>query len=178
LCRERDENGGAIFCEFAGEQNREPVARQNFWKKILAEAESRPPSHAKFATLIAWQARYIFYVSIFLHRHIHILRESRDERREFCATISLSIYMYFVYLLECVKDNSWYIGYTSDLKKRIKDHQNGYGSRTTSLKTGWKLIYYECYLSKQDALGREKFLKGGSGRTYLKKQLKNYLSGN
>ncbi|OGH69311.1 MAG: hypothetical protein A2754_00520 [Candidatus Magasanikbacteria bacterium RIFCSPHIGHO2_01_FULL_47_8] len=83
--------------------------------------------------------------------------------------------MYFVYLLESKEDQSWYIGYTSNLKKRVQEHQNGYGCRTTSLKNGWKLIYFECYISKLDALGREKFLKGGSGRTYLKKQLRNYL---
>ena len=84
--------------------------------------------------------------------------------------------MYFVYLLENENDKSWYIGYTGNLKKRLQEHQNGYGSRTTSLKKNWKLIYFETYLDKRDALGREKFLKGGSGRTYLKKQLKNYLN--
>jgi len=83
--------------------------------------------------------------------------------------------MYYVYLLENQNDLSWYIGYTKDLKKRLKEHQNGYGCRTTSLKNNWKLIYYEAYLDKQDATGREKFLKGGSGRKYLNKQLKNYL---
>jgi predicted GIY-YIG superfamily endonuclease len=43
------------------------------------------------------------------------------------------------------------------------------------MKKDWHLVYYESYLNKADALGREKFLKGGSGRTYLKKQLKHYL---
>lgn len=84
--------------------------------------------------------------------------------------------MYYVYVLECQNDNSWYIGYSSDLRKRIKEHQKGYGCRTTSTKENWKLIYYEAYLIKADAIGREKFLKSGSGRVYLKKQLKNYFS--
>ncbi len=83
--------------------------------------------------------------------------------------------MYYVYLLECADDQSWYIGYTQDLKKRLQDHQNGHGCRTTSIKNNWHLIYYESYLDKFDALGREKFLKGGSGRKYLRKQLVNYL---
>jgi len=83
--------------------------------------------------------------------------------------------MYYVYLLECGDDKSWYIGYTEDLKKRLSEHQGGSGCFTTSKKKNWKLIYYEAYPSKYDALGREKFLKGGSGRKYLKKQLKNYL---
>ena len=84
--------------------------------------------------------------------------------------------MFYVYLLECQQDKSWYIGYTSDLKRRINDHQNGYGCRTTAIKKNWKLIYYEAYTEKQDAIGREKFLKSGSGRKYLNKQLRNYLT--
>ena len=83
--------------------------------------------------------------------------------------------MFFVYLLESKTDKGWYIGYTSNLKRRVQEHQNGYGCRTTSMKNDWKLIYFECYLNQRDALGREKFLKGGSGRTYLKKQLRHYL---
>ncbi len=84
--------------------------------------------------------------------------------------------MYYVYLIECQQDKSWYIGYTSNLKKRFKDHQSGYGCRTTAMKKDWKLIYYEAYIEKQDAVGREKFLKSGSGRKYLNKQLAVYLN--
>ncbi|OGH69642.1 MAG: hypothetical protein A2754_04295 [Candidatus Magasanikbacteria bacterium RIFCSPHIGHO2_01_FULL_47_8] len=83
--------------------------------------------------------------------------------------------MYFVYLLENRDDHSWYIGFTSNLKRRIVEHNNGTGCITTARKPNWKLIYFECYTNKQDALGREKFLKGGSGRKYLYKQLKHYL---
>ena len=84
--------------------------------------------------------------------------------------------MHYVYLIECQDDGSWYIGYSSDLKRRINDHLSGNGCRTTSMKKNWRLIYYESYLDKNDALGREKFLKGGSGRRFLKKQLVNYLA--
>lgn len=84
--------------------------------------------------------------------------------------------MYYVYLLQCHNDKSWYIGFTSDLKKRITEHQGRYGCRTTSMKNDWRLIYHETYLNKLDALGREKFLKSESGRVYLKKQLKNFLN--
>ena len=83
--------------------------------------------------------------------------------------------MYYVYLLENQNDFGWYIGYTADIKKRVEDHNSGKGSRTTKLGTNWKLIYYEAYINKKDAEGRERFLKSGSGRKYLKKQLKNYL---
>ncbi len=83
--------------------------------------------------------------------------------------------MFWTYVLENQQDRGWYIGYTSNLKRRIQEHQSGTGARTTRLQKNWKLIYCEGYRNKQDAMGRELFLKSGSGRTYLKKQLKNYL---
>jgi len=83
--------------------------------------------------------------------------------------------MYYVYLLENQNDKSWYIGMTTDLRRRLKEHQSGKGGRTTKLKKNWRLIYFEGYLNQKDATGREKFLKSGSGRKYLKKQLRNYL---
>ena len=84
--------------------------------------------------------------------------------------------MYYVYVLENQNDKSWYIGYSSDLKKRVTQHQTGQGGETTKKKQSWRLIYYEAYLNKKDAEGRERFLKSGSGRKYLKKQLSNYLN--
>ena len=83
--------------------------------------------------------------------------------------------MYYVYVLENQNDKSLYIGYTENIEKRVSDHQDGKGGRTTKLKQNWQLIYQEGYLNKYDALGREKFLKGGSGRKYLHKQLTHYL---
>ena len=83
--------------------------------------------------------------------------------------------MHYVYLLENQNDKGWYIGMTTDLRRRLKEHQSGKGGRTTKLKKNWRLIYFEGYLNQKDATGREKFLKSGSGRKYLKKQLRNYL---
>ena len=40
----------------------------------------------------------------------------------------------------------------------------------------WQLMYAEAYIDKRDALGRGKFLKSGSGRRFLKKQLTHYLT--
>lgn len=89
---------------------------------------------------------------------------------------------YFVYVLQNSNDKSLYVGFTKNLNQRIRDHNSGKGSRTTKIKKYWKLVYFEGYRDKRDALGREKFLKGGSGRKYLKKQLcyywdDEYLSG-
>ena len=83
--------------------------------------------------------------------------------------------MYYVYLLENQNDKSWYIGFTENIDERVVAHQMGRGGRTTKLKRGWKLIYFEAYLSREDALSRERFLKSGAGRRFLKKQLAHYL---
>jgi putative endonuclease len=83
--------------------------------------------------------------------------------------------MYFVYVLRNKDDGSWYIGYTEDINRRIREHNEGRGGTTTRKKKSWELMYFEGYRNKKDALGREKFLKGGSGRTYLKKQMRFFL---
>lgn len=83
--------------------------------------------------------------------------------------------MFYVYLLESLADKSWYIGFTNDLKDRFKRHNAG-ENKYTKTKKPWKLIYYEAYVSKKDALGREMFLKSGSGRRFLKNQLNDYLN--
>lgn len=82
---------------------------------------------------------------------------------------------YYVYVLENQNDRSLHIGYTTDIRKRITEHNSGRGGKTTKSKNNWRLIHAELYLSKYDALGREKFLKSGAGRKYLSKQLKYYL---
>lgn len=71
-------------------------------------------------------------------------------------------------------DHGWYIGYTTDLKKRLEAH-NHHRNASTAQRGPWKLIYAEAYLEKMDALGREKFLKSGSGHRFVKKQLRHYL---
>ncbi len=83
--------------------------------------------------------------------------------------------MYWVYILENAEDQGWYIGYTSNLKRRLAEHQAGMGSQTTSRKNGWRLIYCEGYVHQKDAEDRERYLKSGAGRTYLKKQMRHYL---
>jgi len=59
-------------------------------------------------------------------------------------------------------------------QKKVARTQLTKGGKTTKTDK-WKLIYYEAYLNKNDALGRERFLKSGSGRRFLKNQLRHYL---
>jgi putative endonuclease len=82
--------------------------------------------------------------------------------------------MYYVYVLFSHKDGRFYIGYTINVDNRVREHQNG-EEKATKYRMPLKLIYYEAYTEQKDALGREKFLKSGSGHRYLKKQLKWFL---
>lgn len=82
---------------------------------------------------------------------------------------------YFVYVLASDIDSSWYIGYTQDLQRRINEHNSG-KSYYTKRKLPWKIIYYEVSYDKLDAIAREKYLKSGMGRKFLKNRLKNQLN--
>lgn len=83
--------------------------------------------------------------------------------------------MFYVYVLQSVSDDGLYIGFTGDLRRRLKSHEAG-ESFATSFRGPWKLIYYEAYLDEEDALGRERFLKSGGGRRHLDKQLARYFA--
>ena len=82
--------------------------------------------------------------------------------------------MFYVYLLHSARDNGFYIGFSTDLKRRLSEHTRG-ASCATKSRGPWKLIYYEAYTERQDAEGREKFLKSGAGRRFLRAQLRHYL---
>lgn len=80
-----------------------------------------------------------------------------------------------VYVLLSLKDNKRYIGQTdNEPKARLKEHNAGQVTSTKSRRP-FELIYDEVCIDKRDALGREKFLKSGSGHHYLKKQLKHFF---
>ena len=67
---------------------------------------------------------------------------------------------YFVYLLGNYKDKKLitYVGYTNNLKKRLILHNSGKGAKFTRGRT-WKLIYYEKYRSRKEAINRECYIK-------------------
>ncbi len=75
--------------------------------------------------------------------------------------------MYFVYVLKSFKDNKRYIGMSSNLQRRLYEHNNGLVKSTKNRKP-LELIYFEEFSSKTEALKREKFFKSGSGRQFLK----------
>ncbi len=70
----------------------------------------------------------------------------------------------------------FYIGFSEDLRKRVRSH-NANENQATKNRGPWKLIFYEAYLNKYDALRREKYLKSTKGRTTLKTMLQEYFKG-
>lgn len=62
--------------------------------------------------------------------------------------------MHYTYMLKC-KDNTYYIGYTNDLEKRVKAHNEGKGAKYTKGRGPVELVYYEEYEDKHTAMRRE-----------------------
>src|SRR4030042_3205360 len=83
--------------------------------------------------------------------------------------------MYFTYVLRSKKDKRFYTGLTRDLRRRLSEHNNGKVSSTKS-RGPFELIYYEACINEEDAIAREKYLKTGMGKRYLKNRLKRFLS--
>ncbi len=83
--------------------------------------------------------------------------------------------MYYVYILQSIITGKLYKGSTEDLKERFNNHNR---VKVNSTKKGkpWKLIYYEAFMNKTDALREEKFLKSGKGRERIKYLLENILN--
>ena len=82
--------------------------------------------------------------------------------------------MFYVYIL-LLKNKQFYTGNSENLKRRIAEHKNG-KVKSTCKRLPIKLIHYECYLLKSDALRREKYLKTTEGKRFLKQQLKNLFN--
>jgi len=80
-----------------------------------------------------------------------------------------------VYIIRSKKDGYWYTGSTIDLRKRFNDH-NRNKVYTTKSRGPFELMYYEACLNEQDARQREKYLKTGMGKRYLKNRLERFLS--
>ncbi len=87
---------------------------------------------------------------------------------------SVSTFCY-VYILRSKKSGQWYTGFTTDLRKRFKEHNSNENSYTKS-RGPFELIYYEAYKNKADARSREKQLKSGQGKAYLRQRIKRFLT--
>jgi putative endonuclease len=77
--------------------------------------------------------------------------------------------MFYVYVLKSPNTDKLYKGQTDDLSKRLKQHNSG-KVKFTKAYIPWEIIYFEELSTREEAVVREKFLKSGIGREFLKKK--------
>ncbi len=82
--------------------------------------------------------------------------------------------MFYVYILK-LNNDQLYTGYTSDLKRRLAEHQSGH-SPFTSERLPVELIHYEAYKLESDARRREHFLKTTEGKRLLRQQIRDLIN--
>ncbi len=75
--------------------------------------------------------------------------------------------MYFVYVLRS-KFGKLYIGHTNNLERRVAEHNLGFSRYTSRVAGPWALVYKEPFNTRSGAMKRERELKTGKGRDYLK----------
>jgi len=80
---------------------------------------------------------------------------------------------YYTYVLISNKNKEFYTGTTNNINQRVEQHNKGL-VMSTKYKRPLNLIYFEACLNKNDAYRREKYLKSGMGKRYLKNRLKSY----
>ncbi len=80
---------------------------------------------------------------------------------------------FYTYVLQTQADGENYVGFTTDLRKRVEEHRH---SRvfSTQHRLPIDLIYYEACLNQNDAKQREKYLKSTAGRRFLAKRIKHH----
>ena len=93
--------------------------------------------------------------------------------------------MYYTYVLYSLRDGRWYTGATSNLRERapypcgtgrVREHETG-RVRSTRHRRPFQLVYYEACLSEMDARRRERYLKTGRGKRYIRQRLQAWLEG-
>jgi putative endonuclease len=84
--------------------------------------------------------------------------------------------MYYTYVLLSKKDGKLYIGYSSNLKNRFSEHSKG-EVRSTKDRRPLRLIFYEAFQDRKDALRREKYFKTDKGKSSLKQIIRYSIGG-
>ena len=81
---------------------------------------------------------------------------------------------YWVYVLYSLKDHKQYIGFTMNLRRRFGEHNAG-KTKSTAPRRPFSLLFAELYISRADAMRREKYFKTDPGKKTLKLMLKESL---
>ena len=74
--------------------------------------------------------------------------------------------MYYTYVLQSLKDKKLYIGFSSNLKRRFAEHQDG-KNQSTKFRRPFELIFYEAFKNENDAKRREEYFKTSKGKSSL-----------
>lgn len=90
-----------------------------------------------------------------------------------CSETLISI-MFYVYILQSETKHRLYIGKTTDLKRRVKEHNAGQNVSTKAY-VPWTLVFYETYINQKDVSRREKYLKTTQGHQAIKRMLSSHL---
>ncbi len=82
--------------------------------------------------------------------------------------------MFYVYIIQSLKDSSYYIGYSANPISRLEKHNK---SRTgyTSRKKPWELVYTEGFEDKSDALKKERFIKAQKSKAFIERLINSKL---
>ena len=83
--------------------------------------------------------------------------------------------MFYTYILRSSKSGILYYGYTTDLKRRLEEHNSG-KSQFTKGHMPWNLMFYAAFVDQQKAQNFELYLKSGSGKAFVYKRLVNVVS--
>ena len=79
--------------------------------------------------------------------------------------------MYYAYVIRSINNpEQYYFGYTTDLKRRLSQH-NSSSVPHTSKYNPWKVVFYAAFATKELALAFEKYLKTASGKAFARKRL-------
>lgn len=77
--------------------------------------------------------------------------------------------MYYTYILKSLKDDSYYYGSTSNVEERLRSHNSG-KSKYTKGHRPYKIHYFETFMTRKEAMAREKFFKSREGYKWLKEK--------
>ena len=81
---------------------------------------------------------------------------------------------YVVYILKSLSSDKHYVGFTENLISRFKSHNELSTKGYTIRYRPWEVIHVEIYATKKQAMNREKFLKSGKGREWMKNNIDDY----
>ena len=81
--------------------------------------------------------------------------------------------MFSTYIIRSVKDDTLYIGQTSNLDQRIIHHNSGL-TKSTKSRIPWKVVYEEVFNTRKEAIQRERFLKNQKNRDFYNRLINSW----